>query len=135
MFLGVLALLSANIRAIFLVASGAVSVWALLAVYDSLIDDPRVAGAARKEYVAISELEAEKAKLRIAETLLAAERKRAAEIEADKAAFAEALSAANAQIAIAHQDREGLQNEIDELIAITPDGVPLVRDLGVKLRN
>lgn len=97
--------------------------------------DAAVTREARKAYVAISVLEGERARAATAEAILSAERKRAAEIEADTARFADALAKANQEMDAASAANESLQNEIEQLQAARPDGVPTVRDLGVKLRN
>lgn len=49
-------------RGLFAAAGAAAIVWASLSAYDRLVDDPAVAAAARQDFVARAELEAEKAK-------------------------------------------------------------------------
>lgn len=49
-------------RGLFVAAGAAAAVWVSLSAYDRLVDDPAVAAAARRDFVARAELEAEKAK-------------------------------------------------------------------------
>jgi uncharacterized protein YlxW (UPF0749 family) len=106
-------------------------VWAITAPFH----DAAVRREAQKAYVAISVLEAEKARADTARKLLEAERKRAADLAADRERIAAALQAAISEIDAATAANEGLQDEIDKLAAARPAGVPTVRDLGVRLRN
>ncbi len=50
-------------RGIFVAAGAAALVWASLSAYDRLVDDPAVAAAARRDFVARSELTAAQAQL------------------------------------------------------------------------
>lgn len=114
--------------------AGAAAMFLVWTVYQPF-HDASVAREARKAYVAISDIEAARAKARVTEQLLAAQKARADELERVRVAYAGALSNAQSLLDAAAAANEGLQNEIDELEAARPTGVPRVRDLGVKLRN
>jgi hypothetical protein len=78
-------------RGIIVAAGAAAIVWASLSAFDRLIDDPAVAAAARKDFVARAELEAEKAKS--AELVRQLNAGAAAIEEARKQAEADAIAA------------------------------------------
>lgn len=115
-------------------SSGAVTI-AGMRIWDVLVDDPAVAAAARKDYVAVSELEAAKADAELLRKLTEQRARQMAKLQAERQADADALARFEAELLTAQSTRETMQDEIDRLLAARPDGVPSVHDLGVRLRN
>lgn len=131
------AFLPASLReALALVAGLAVS--SMLWMAWDVIDDAGVAREARREYVRISELEAERAKLERERALRLAAIQREAELKADRDRYAAALAEASRDLALASVTEQDLTDEIDELRRARPADrrVPTVRELvGDRLRN
>lgn len=131
-----LAFLALNWRVLLLGGVGAALMWLFTFwLWLPLVHDPAVAREARRHYVAIAEMERAVAAAETAQRLLEASRKKAEELEAEKASYAAALAAAMEQIEAADDANATLQEEIDALQAKRPSGVPTVGDLGVRLRN
>src|SRR5690606_5690596 len=126
-------LILGNIKSV-LIAVGAVSMTVLaLQAWDTLIDDPAVRTEARKEYVRISEFEAEKAKRETAEMLLELQKLKVQELEEARRTNAEALAMLKKALVVDGQNDQGLKDELEavknERSADTP--VPTVGDIGI----
>jgi len=123
-----------DLRTILAAVAGAALMFVVWTIYQPF-HDAGVTREARREYVAISELEAQRAKANTTAQLLEAEQKKTAQIQAVLDATAKAVEVTITEIREANEAaQEEMQNEIDDLISARPD-VPSVRDLGVKLRN
>lgn len=93
--------------------------------------DASVASEARREYVAISELEAARARVETAEALRRAAEQRAIELEQARAAYAAALDQARQELQIANLTQQDLEDALEEIRRARPAdrSVPTVRDL------
>jgi hypothetical protein len=126
-----------NWRVMLLGGAGAGLMWLFVfGLWLPLVRDPSIAREARREYVRISEMEAVQARARVVEQLLIAEKVRTEMLEAERAEYLKAVNSTIAEISSASAENEkALQDEIDKLSRARPGGIPLVRDLGVRLRN
>ncbi|MCB1463243.1 MAG: hypothetical protein KDJ90_12650 [Nitratireductor sp.] len=113
--------------------AGAGAMFLAMMTWDAAVDDPAVRREARREYVKLSELEAETARREAAEELAKLNADKLAEERAARASAEQSLSQFEADRLSAEQDARELADELETLRAARPVGerLPSLGDLGV----